>query len=72
MGNRKELLTIDYDRDKIEYKDNQTKEENIIINFKLKRAELINKILEKNCKNIVYVVIISILKIPTFEAMDDK
>ena len=44
---------IDNNKDIIEYKENLTNEEkNILINFKLKRAELINKILEKNCKNI--------------------
>ena len=44
---------IDNNKDIIEYKENLTNEEkNILINFKLKRAELISKILEKNCKNI--------------------
>ena len=45
---------IDNNKDIIEYKENLSdKEKNILINFKLKRAELINKILEKNCKNII-------------------
>ena len=48
-----ETFSIDKNKDIIEYKENLTdKEKNILINFKLKRAELINKILEKNCKNI--------------------
>ena len=48
-----ETFIIDKNKDIIEYKENLTdKEKNILINFKLKRAELINKILEKNCKNI--------------------
>ena len=47
-------LYIDHQKDIIEYKSNETSEEkNILINFKSKRAEIINKILEKNCKNIV-------------------
>jgi len=44
---------IDYKADIIEFKSNQTDEEkNILINYKLKRSEIINKILEKNCRNI--------------------
>ena len=44
---------IKYKADKIEYKSNQTDEEkNILINYKLKRGEIVNKILEKNCKYI--------------------
>jgi len=45
---------INYKQDLIEYKDNETNDEkNILISFKLTRAELINKILEKNCKSII-------------------
>ena len=44
---------INYQTDIIEFKSVQTDEEkNILINYKLKRGEIINKILEKNCKNI--------------------
>ena len=44
---------IDNNKDIIENIENITNEEkNILINFKIKRAELINKILEKHCKNI--------------------
>ena len=54
---------IDYKYDIIEYKENETDEEkNILINFKSKRGELINKILDKNCKNITkmkYLIIIN-------------
>ena len=47
-----DIFTIDYNKDIIEYKNNQTTEEkNILISLKLKRAELINNLLEKNCKN---------------------
>ena len=50
---RNRTFVIDKDKDIIEYIKNITNEEkNILINFKIKRAELINKILEKNCKNI--------------------
>ena len=45
--------SIDYQKDIIEYKENQIDDEkNILINFKLKIGELINKIIEKNYKNI--------------------
>jgi len=48
-----ETFFIDKNKDMIEYKENMTEQEkNILINIKLKRAELINKILEKNCKHI--------------------
>ena len=48
-----ETFFIDKNKDIIEYKENMTEQEkNILINLKLKRAELINKILEKNCKHI--------------------
>ena len=47
------IYTIDYTNNIIEYKDNQTTEEkNLLINIKSKRAELINKLLIKNYKNI--------------------
>ena len=47
------IYTIDYTNNLIEYKDNQTTEEkNLLINIKSKRAELINKLLIKNYKNI--------------------
>ena len=46
--------SIDYQKDIIEYKENEIEDEkNILINFKLKRGELINKIIEKNCRNII-------------------
>jgi len=49
-----DIFSIDYEKDLIEYKENETNEEkNILINFKLKRGELINKILEKNSKNLI-------------------
>ena len=52
-GDIESISTIDYDKDIIEYKDNQTEEEkNILISIKLKRAELLNKLLIKNYKNI--------------------
>ena len=44
---------ISYKNDKIQYKEKETDEEkNVLINSKLKRAELINQILNKNCKYI--------------------
>ena len=47
------ICCIDYEEDIIEYKENEANEEkNILIDFKLKRAELINKILDKYCKYI--------------------
>ena len=47
------IYTIDYTNNIIEYKYNQTTEEkNLLINIKSKRAELINKLLIKNYKNI--------------------
>ena len=56
---------INYKKDLIEYKDNETNDEkNILINFKLKRAELINKILEKNCKNIIKMDYLVFYKMP--------
>ena len=52
---------LNYETDILEYKENETNEErNILVNFKLKRAELINKILENNCKyitNMKYLII---------------
>ena len=56
---------INYKQDLIEYKDNETNDEkNILINFKLKRAELINKILEKNCKSIIKMDYLVFYKMP--------
>ena len=47
------ILSIDVEKDKLEFNGKESFEEkNILIDFKLKRADLINKILEKNCKNI--------------------
>ena len=49
----KSILTIDYEKDKIEFDEKESdKEKNMLIDFKHKRADLINKILEKYCKNI--------------------
>ena len=49
----KSILSIDYEKDKIDFDVKESDEEkNMLIDFKLKRADLINKILEKNCKNI--------------------
>lgn len=45
-----------FNRDSIELKENENENndlKNFKIRFELKRAELINKILEKNCKNII-------------------
>ena len=57
---------IDYKYDIIEYKEIETDEEkNILINFKLKRGELINKILDKNCKYITKMEYLVIKKKPS-------
>ena len=65
----KRLFIVDYNKDMINYKDNNTPEEkNILINLKIKRGELINKILEKNCRYITKMKYIAFDE----QNMDDK
>ena len=64
-----DICWINYKRNLLEFEENENKDlNNIVINFRLKRAELINKILEKNCKNIIKMNYLDFYKVPNNDA----